>query len=443
MNKPKPENVGIVVTARVHSRRLHKKVLQKIGQKYTLEILLQNVLAAGFPVVLAIPKAVEDNILQDIGEAAGVQVYRGQDDSPLHRLAAVADEYGYDHIVRITADDILIDSFLLKRQIDFHINGRNDYTFMRRCPEGTAGEVIRSEYLIEIAERIKKPTEYTSYFLKTGKIKEFYPPFEYQFEYRCTMDYPEDLQVLRAIYGNLAEPFGTLDVINFLRRHNYITEINRLPLITFYTVNRNYGEYVIECAESVINAEGGLFEYIIVDDDSCDDSCKQIMEWYGGLDYEVQKKVRIVKNKKNIGLPASCNKVLSMARGKYIMRIDADDKIDSRIIPIMLMHIEQHAGVISGYREFGDSDKEVLENHFHPGCCLLNRACVNELKYREDLQYFEGAEFFRRFNELYKIAFVPEVLWSYRRHGEQKTADKNREEREVVALKLQETSGHV
>ena len=199
MDFKKAPAVGIVVTARVKSSRIPNKTLQQINGRSTIEILLDHVINDKYPVILAIPENPDDDQLAKIGEAKGIEVYRGEDDSPLHRLYEVATQNGFEHVVRVTADDILIDKTLMLNQIQFHVRGGQDYTFMRRCPEGIATEVISTETLSKVIREVgKKPIEFTSYYVKrAADIKEYYPPREYQWSFRLVMDYEEDLMLLR------------------------------------------------------------------------------------------------------------------------------------------------------------------------------------------------------------------------------------------------------
>jgi len=67
------------------------------------------------------------------------------------------------------------------------------------------------------------------------------------------------------------------------------------------------------------------FELIITDDGS-DDKTWEIISSYSQND----KRIRPIKNEKNIGLTKSLNKSLEIASGDFIARIDADDTSDSR-----------------------------------------------------------------------------------------------------------------
>ncbi len=438
------DKTGIIICARVKSLRLHEKTLQIIKGKKSFEILLDNLMDRHhfldeFPIIVALPENEDDNPLEEIAVSKGIEVYRGQDDSPLHRTYECAKKYGFNQIVRITNDDILIDALLLKNHIKFHIQGGYDYTYMARCPEGIAGEVVKFSAIEKAVEKVgNKPIEFISYYVKTKefKVKEYYPPPEYQFSFRLTMDYFEDLLLLRIIYLSLTEPFGTLDIINFLKSHKYLLQINRMPKITIYICNYNYSKYVLDCIKSIFEQDYDDYELIILDDCSTDDSMNKIVEF---VEHDV--KIKILRNKENMGLPASCNKVLEMARGKYIMRVDADDLLKQGILKKMVEEMETSrdvSGIISGYDTIDENGKMievVKENNWHPGCCLLDRRAVNEIKFKNGIKYFEGAEFWERFKNLYNVEFIPESFWCYRRHSQQKSDESNREERQHGRLR--------
>lgn len=419
---------GIILTTRLKSSRIKEKVIQKIGDRTLLEIILDNLSKTKYPVIVAIPKNQDDDVLKEISESKGYDVFRGADESPLHRLFDCAQEFGFDYVVRITHDDILIDPYLLEKQIQFHIKGKLDYTYMRRCPEGVAGEVISVNALENvIAEVGDKPVEFVSYHLKQNGFnwKEFYPPYEYQWTFRLTIDYEDDLILMRVLFSFLKEPFTTLDIINFFKSHKYLLYINKLPVVTFYTVNYNYSDYIIDCMESVLSQDIEK-EYIIIDDCSTDDSLQKITKYYSGLPYHVQKDIKIMCNDENMGLPASCNMALGMAKGRYIMRVDSDDVLRQGSVTKMIeeLKLSETNGCMSDY-DMVDENLNKIEtvenNKYHAGCALLSTWCANEIKFKEDLEYMEGKEFFERFKEKYDIAYIKEPLWMYRQHERQKT----------------------
>ncbi len=90
------------------------------------------------------------------------------------------------------------------------------------------------------------------------------------------------------------------------------------PVITVLMSVYNGGQYLKGAIESVLNQTFVDFEFLIIDDASGDQSVK-IIESYKDA------RIRLIKNEKNLGQTSSLNKGLSLAKGRYIARIDADD----------------------------------------------------------------------------------------------------------------------
>ncbi len=437
-------SVGIILTSRVKSRRLPGKALRKIGNKTLCQIALENLLRQKvYPVVLAIPASGDDDELEQIGLDMGVRVYRGEDESPFHRLYAAGQQFGFDHIVRITQDDILIDFILLQNQIKYHLGGKagaNDYTKLIKCPEGTSGEVISMHALREAIKEVgTRPVEDVSYYVRRSdrfKCGEYYPPPEYQYQFRLTIDYEEDLRLVRILFAMLPFPFGTLDAIHILRNRNTreLLEINRMPDVTIYTCCYNQSEFLVECLESIKAQSWANFELIVMDDASNDQTAAVASEWYSRQSNAFREKMMIVRNSENIGLAATSNRAIMHARGKYIVRVDSDDKLDPEFIFQMKTHLDENGGdaaVFAPYQEFGDSSLigTGKDRHNHSACAMIRTGAMREVFYKEGLKNYEGLEFWARFKEYFKHGFVDHEgpLWYYRKHEKAKSAQKTKE----------------
>ena len=110
------------------------------------------------------------------------------------------------------------------------------------------------------------------------------------------------------------------------------------PLVTVYITNHNYGRYVRQSIESVLNQKFSAFELIIIDDGSTDGSLEIIAE------YEQHPQVRVV-SQENRGLVVANNIALRMSRGRYIVRLDADDYFDDNALLVMSNYLETHPEV--------------------------------------------------------------------------------------------------
>ena len=90
-------------------------------------------------------------------------------------------------------------------------------------------------------------------------------------------------------------------------------------LITIYILNRNYSTFLEQSIKSALQQTYKKLDIIIIDDASNDNSINILNK------FQDNNKIRIIINKKNIGLQKSSNIAIKAARGKYIIRLDADD----------------------------------------------------------------------------------------------------------------------
>ncbi|MFX0186796.1 MAG: glycosyltransferase family 2 protein [Candidatus Hodarchaeota archaeon] len=77
---------------------------------------------------------------------------------------------------------------------------------------------------------------------------------------------------------------------------------------------------VSKAIESIINQTYKNFEFIIIDDGSKDNSL-EIIKNYANKD----KKIRVIRNRENLGLAKSLNKAIRLSSADYIARQDYDD----------------------------------------------------------------------------------------------------------------------
>lgn len=68
-------------------------------------------------------------------------------------------------------------------------------------------------------------------------------------------------------------------------------------------------------------------EYILIDDSSNDLSLAKVNKFYKNCNVKIKKKIRIIKNKLNIGWAKSVNKGYSLSRGEYLMFLPGDGEI--------------------------------------------------------------------------------------------------------------------
>ena len=89
--------------------------------------------------------------------------------------------------------------------------------------------------------------------------------------------------------------------------------------VTVLTCVYNGLPYLKEAIDSTLNQSYQDFEYLIIDDASPDENVIKLIESYN------DSRIRLVRNKKNLGVSNTINKALSLITTKYVVRIDQDD----------------------------------------------------------------------------------------------------------------------
>jgi len=106
------------------------------------------------------------------------------------------------------------------------------------------------------------------------------------------------------------------------------------PLVSVLITVFNRERYLGAAIESVLAQTCGEFELIIVDDGSTDGSLAVARP------YERDARVRVCVNERNLGDYPNRNKAASLARGKYLKYVDADDLIYPHCLDRMVQGME-------------------------------------------------------------------------------------------------------
>lgn len=107
------------------------------------------------------------------------------------------------------------------------------------------------------------------------------------------------------------------------------------PLITIITVTYNSSAFVKDAIESVLQQSVDDFEYIIIDDNSTDNTWAIINSYH-------DNRILRFRNESNVGEYENRNKAIGLAKGKYIVFVDGDDVTLNRGIEIAVAEMELH-----------------------------------------------------------------------------------------------------
>ena len=212
---------GVVIQARTSSTRLPGKVLLDVVGKPMLHRQVERLRAAlgKIPLVVATSSDASDDPLAKLCRDIGVSCFRGPLSDVMQRFIQCGDAYGLSHIVRVGGDDPLIDPDCCLELVRLHELKEYDFMYASNregWPYGCAAELISIAALEYIHASTNSPhyLEHTiPYFfqhpeafriLKVKAPKELRRP-----DLAFTVDYPEDIDLLRKIFTEL-KPKGDL-----------------------------------------------------------------------------------------------------------------------------------------------------------------------------------------------------------------------------------------
>ena len=208
----------------------------------------------------------------------------------------------------------------------------------------------------------------------------------------------------------------------------------KIPTITVYMPNYNYGDYIEEAIESVENQVFKDWELIIIDDGSTDGSSKILKK------YSTHNKITVIEQK-NKGLNVTNNVAIRIARGNYIVRLDADDYLDENFLLVLSSVLDEKKDVGLVFPDYHhvdfegnitetirrdkiDGKDQVLDLPAHGACTMYRKeVLINLDSYDEEFSCQDGYDIWIRFIEKYKPYNVNIPLFYYRQHNSSLTRD--------------------
>ena len=119
-----------------------------------------------------------------------------------------------------------------------------------------------------------------------------------------------------------------------------------MPLISVIVPCYNQAQYLDECLQSVLDQTYTDWECIIVNDGSPDHTEEIAKKW-------VEKDTRFIYlSKENGGLSSARNAGIEIAKGEWILPLDADDKIGERYLELAEKEFEKGYTIIYCEAEF-------------------------------------------------------------------------------------------
>lgn len=198
------------------------------------------------------------------------------------------------------------------------------------------------------------------------------------------------------------------------------------PRISVIMSVYNSAPFLREAVDSILNQTFGDFEFLIVDDKSTDNSL-EILNTYS------DSRIQIFENLENIGLTKSLNKLLLIAKGEFIARMDADDISLPERFERQMDYLNGNKNVIllgAQYKLIGNNSiisnfplnhdaiaaNLVFENCFAHPSAIFKRQITSQVFYNDSYEVAQDYELWTRlvFNGI--VNNLPEALILYRQH---------------------------
>jgi hypothetical protein len=201
----------------------------------------------------------------------------------------------------------------------------------------------------------------------------------------------------------------------------------------------NGERFLREAIDSILGQSFPDFEFIIINDGSTDGTAS-MLDSYAGSDPRVR-----VYHQENKGLVESLNRGCGLARGKYLVRMDADDVAVRDRLMRQIEFMERHAeiGVVGGAVEVIDRagrplgcwhlpvESEQIKKALlhssplrHPAVVIRKEAFLSVGGYRKLFAEAEDDDLFLRIAEHWRLANLEAVVLRYRIHPDQACCQK-------------------
>lgn len=116
-------------------------------------------------------------------------------------------------------------------------------------------------------------------------------------------------------------------------------------------------DFLVQSIESILKQTYKNFEFIIILDNPQNKEHETLIKYYCRKD----KRIRFYINEKNIGLTNTLNKALTLAKGYYICRMDADDISMTNRIEIQKKYLEDNNfDLVGGISQIIDEKGDII-----------------------------------------------------------------------------------
>ena len=206
-----------------------------------------------------------------------------------------------------------------------------------------------------------------------------------------------------------------------------MSEYLKNPKVTVIVAAYNEEKYIGRCIRSLLDQSFSRDDYeIIVINDGSTDKTRYALSLF-------DRAIKVIHNKKNLGLPSSLNIAIDKSKADYIVRVDADDFVNKNFLNFLYQFIEfndYYDSIACDYFIVDDEEeiidrKDCLKNPIACGILFKKTDLIEIGLYDEDFFVNEEVELRHRYLEKYKIGRLELPLYRYRKHKNNMTNNKD------------------
>jgi alpha-1,3-rhamnosyltransferase len=152
------------------------------------------------------------------------------------------------------------------------------------------------------------------------------------------------------------------------------------PLVSVIVITYNSSKYVIETLESIKTQSYKNIELIISDDCSTDETVTICQRWLSE-NHSLFIATELIRNARNTGIPANCNRGVKVAQGEWVKYIAGDDILRKDAIKYYVDYIRLNPDIKflhSNVKIFPETlSNEIMEGFDDRNKYIINHANIN------------------------------------------------------------------
>jgi Glycosyl transferase family 2 len=212
--------------------------------------------------------------------------------------------------------------------------------------------------------------------------------------------------------------------------------MNAGPLVSVVLPVHDGERYLAAAIDSILRQTHAHLELIVIDDGSGDGSAAVAASY-------ADPRLRLVRNERNLGLVATLNRGIELARGEFIARMDADDVAAPERLALQVRRMIEDPGlaVLGTNITYADATGNVVGRPrslpcgpalvrwrllrgtclYHP-TVMLRRTTLGDERYSAQFLHAEDYDLWLRLSRRHRLDNLPQSLLLHRRHRQSVSA---------------------